>query len=652
MSTDSPQSGRGLADNVEELLGPNGELDLAWPKFRPRDGQRQLAAEISEAIESASVLIAEAGTGIGKTYAYLLPALVSGQRVVVSTGTRTLQDQLYQRDIPNLLAALDLNPRVALLKGRSNYLCLQRMDNAADSGLIDTQDLYSLLSKVRRWAEQTRDGELSGAHFLPENSKLRPQVSSTVDNCLGGDCPRYGDCYVMKARRRAQEADLVVVNHHLLFADLSLKQEGFGELLPECDVIVVDEAHQVPDVASRFFGRGFTYRQLSELARDCRTEAGGEAGVLPTVTEVLGKLDAGARRLRLALTTSGSQLGSRGPWQQARHRGGVEQELVVVVQTLSELSQTLKPLAPASAGLESVWVRCQRVQSAAQTFLNDEDGDHVCWYETSRHGFQLQRTPLNLSQALGSIREAAAPCWIYTSATLSVGGKFDLCQSQLGLQDAATLSIDSPFDFASKALLYHPPALPEPASPGFVAAFVAALLPLLQITGGRAFLLFTSHRNLQQARSLLSHALDLPIFVQGDAPRHQLLEDFRQSGNGVLLGAASFWAGVDVPGDALSCVAVDKLPFAAPDDPVVQARMNRLRADGEQPFGKFQLPSAVLTLKQGVGRLLRHENDRGVIVIGDPRLTSKGYGKVFINSLPPARYTQELSEVRDFFQPS
>ncbi|MFK7958210.1 MAG: ATP-dependent DNA helicase [Lysobacterales bacterium] len=635
---------------MDQLLGPNGDLDLAWPQYRPREGQRQLAAEISAAIESASPLIAEAGTGIGKTYAYLLPALVSGQRVVVSTGTRTLQDQLYQRDIPNLLAALELTPRIALLKGRSNYLCLQRMDNAAESGIVDSPELYSLLSKVRSWADQTRDGELSGAHFLPETSKLRPQVSSTVDNCLGGECPRYGDCHVIKARRRAQEADLVVVNHHLLFADLSLKQEGFGELLPECDVIVVDEAHQVPDVASRFFGRGFTYRQLSELTRDCRTEAGGEAGVLPAVTDVLANVDGAARRLRLALATSGNQLGSRGPWQEARRRGSVEQELVAVVQILSELSQTLKPLAPASAGLESVWGRCQRVHSAAQAFLNDEDADHVCWFETSRLGFQLQRTPLNLSQALGSIREAAAPCWIYTSATLSVGGKFALFQTQLGLEEAATVSIESPFDFPNRALLFHPPALPEPSAPGFVPAFVAALLPLLQITGGRAFLLFTSHRNLQQARTLLGHAMDLPIFVQGDAPRHQLLEDFRQSGNGVLLGAASFWAGVDVPGDALSCVAVDKLPFAAPDDPVVQARMNRMRADGEQPFGKFQLPSAVLTLKQGVGRLLRHENDRGVIVIGDPRLTSKGYGKVFLNSLPPARYTQELSEVRAFFQ--
>ncbi len=443
-----------------------------------------------------------------------------------------------------------------------------------------------------------------------------------------------------------------MVNHHLLFADLALKQEGFGELLPECDVIVVDEAHQVPDVASRFFGRGFTYRQLTELARDCRTEAGGEAGVLPTVTDILAELDAAARRVRLAVATVGHLLGNRGPWQEARQQANLEQELVATVAVLSRLSQMLKPLAPASAGLESAWVRCQRVHAAAGSFLNDEDNDHVCWYEVSRNGFALQRTPLNLAEALAGIRESAAPCWIYTSATLSVGGKFDLFQSQLGLEQAATVSIDSPFDYQNRALLYHPPALPEPSAPGFVSAFVAALLPLLEITGGRAFVLFTSHRNLQQARVLLGHSLDLPIFVQGDAPRHQLLEDFRQSGNGVLLGAASFWAGVDVPGEALSCVAVDKLPFASPDDPVVQARMNRMRRDGEQPFGQFQLPAAVLTLKQGVGRLLRHETDRGVVVVGDPRLTSKGYGKVFLNSLPPARYTRELSDVRDFFSDS
>ncbi|MEM7708983.1 MAG: ATP-dependent DNA helicase [Pseudomonadota bacterium] len=638
-----------LAEQVDDVLASGGELDQAWPQFRPRDGQRELATEIALAMEAGEPLIAEAGTGIGKTFAYLLPALVSGQRVVVSTGTRTLQDQLYQRDIPQLLAALDLKPRVSLLKGRSNYLCIHRMNHATDSGVIDSPELLTLLDKTRGWAQQTDDGDLVGATFLPDNSPLRPQVSSTVDNCLGGECPNYGDCWVIRARRQAQEADLVVVNHHLLFADLALKQEGFGELLPECDAIVVDEAHQVPDVASRFFGRSFSFRQLTELARDCRSEGAGAPGALPVLVETLAELDAAARRLRLAVSTVSGRLGNRGPWQEARRRDGLEGELVGVADVLGRLSQALKPLAPATAGLESVWQRSQRLQAAASAFLNDEDSDHVCWYEASRQGFQLQRTPLNLAEALGSIREAAAPCWIYTSATLSVGGRFDLFQSQLGLESARSVSIDSPFDYENRALLYHPSGLPEPAEQGFVPAFVAALLPLLDITGGRAFVLFTSHRNLQQARAILSNALDLPIFVQGDAPRHQLLEDFRRSGNGVLLGAASFWAGVDVPGDALSCVAVDKLPFAAPDDPVIQARLNKLRQEGEAPFGRYQLPAAVLTLKQGVGRLLRHENDRGVVVVGDPRLTSKGYGKVFLKSLPPARYTRDLADVRSFF---
>ncbi|MEM9181540.1 MAG: ATP-dependent DNA helicase [Pseudomonadota bacterium] len=638
-----------LAEQVDDVLTSGGELDQAWPQFRPRDGQRELATEIALAMEAGEPLIAEAGTGIGKTFAYLLPALVSGQRVVVSTGTRTLQDQLYQRDIPQLLAALDLKPRVSLLKGRSNYLCIHRMNHATDSGVIDSPELLTLLDKTRGWAQQTDDGDLVGATFLPDNSPLRPQVSSTVDNCLGGECPNYGDCWVIRARRQAQEADLVVVNHHLLFADLALKQEGFGELLPDCDAIVVDEAHQVPDVASRFFGRSFSFRQLTELARDCRSEGAGAPGALPVLVETLAELDAAARRLRLAVSMVSGRLGNRGPWQEARRRDGLEGELVGVADVLGRLSQALKPLAPATAGLESVWQRSQRLQAAASAFLNDEDSDHVCWYEASRQGFQLQRTPLNLAEALGSIREAAAPCWIYTSATLSVGGRFDLFQSQLGLESARSVSIDSPFDYENRALLYHPSGLPEPAEQGFVPAFVAALLPLLDITGGRAFVLFTSHRNLQQARAILSNALDLPIFVQGDAPRHQLLEDFRRSGNGVLLGAASFWAGVDVPGDALSCVAVDKLPFAAPDDPVIQARLNKLRQEGEAPFGRYQLPAAVLTLKQGVGRLLRHENDRGVVVVGDPRLTSKGYGKVFLKSLPPARYTRDLADVRSFF---
>ncbi len=638
-----------LAEKVDDLLASGGELDQAWPQFRARDGQRELAAEIALAMEASEPLIAEAGTGIGKTFAYLIPALVSEQRVVVSTGTRTLQDQLYQRDIPQLLAALELKPRVSLLKGRSNYLCIHRMNHASDSGVVDTPELLTLLEKTRSWAQRTDDGDLVGATFLPDNSPLRPQVSSTVDNCLGGECPNYGDCWVIRARRQAQEADLVVVNHHLLFADLALKQGGFGELLPECDAIVVDEAHQVPDVASRFFGRSFSFRQLTELARDCRSEGAGAPGALPVLVDTLRELDAAARRLRLAVSTVSGRLGNRGPWQEARRRDGLEQELVGVTEVLSRLSQALKPLAPATAGLESVWQRSQRLQAAASAFLNDEDSDHVCWYEASRQGFQLQRTPLNLAEALGSIREAAAPCWIYTSATLSVGGRFDLFQSQLGLESARSVSIDSPFDYENRALLYHPSGLPEPAEAGFVPAFVAALLPLLDITGGRAFVLFTSHRNLQQARAILTNALDLPIFVQGDAPRHQLLEDFRRSGNGVLLGAASFWAGVDVPGDALSCVAVDKLPFAAPDDPVIQARLNKLRQEGEAPFGRYQLPAAVLTLKQGVGRLLRHENDRGVVVVGDPRLTSKGYGKVFLKSLPPARYTRELGEVRSFF---
>ena len=657
-----------LARDSRQALSADGPLAEVLPGFRPRQAQQDLAAAVAAAFDGREVLLAEAGTGTGKTFAYLVPALLSGRKTIVSTGTRALQDQLYHRDLPRVRDALGTGLRTSLLKGRANYLCRHRLERARGENRFQSPAQAEHFQRIVAWGGRTRMGDLAERESLPEDSPLLPLVTSTADNCLGSDCPFWGECFVVQARQRAQEADVVVVNHHLLLADLALKQEGFGEILPGAEAFVVDEAHQLPELAAQFFGEGLSARPLVELARDAIAECRGVDGARAALQEPARALEQATRLLRAAMEV----LPARGTRPQLLAVPEVAEALASLDAALLALADALAPLADAAPGLEACLLRardhrgrlarwrdldgaadadvaedagCDDDATAAMPAVSDDD---VRWYELSPRGFRLQRTPLDVSGPLREHRQRSRAAWVFTSATLAVEDRFDHLSQRLGLDDPRTLIVPSPFDWASQALAYLPPDLPEPSSRDYTAAITAAVRPVLEASGGRAFLLFASHRALREAAEVLRGG-PWPLFVQGEAPRHVLLQRFRESGNGVLLGAASFREGVDVAGGALSVVVIDKLPFASPGDPVFEARLDAIRRAGGNPFRDEQVPQAVIALKQGVGRLIRTETDRGVLVLCDPRLLGKGYGRRFLDSLPPFPRTRDAADAVAFF---
>lgn len=659
-----------LAQASREALSEGGALATQLDAFVPRAAQQRLTGAIADAFEQRDVLLAEAGTGTGKTFAYLVPALLSGLKTIVSTGTRALQDQLYHRDLPRVRDALGVGLKSALLKGRANYLCRYRLEQAKGEPRFTSREQVDQFQRVVAWSGRTKFGDMAELSALPEDSPLLPLVTSTVDNCLGSDCPFWDDCFVVQARQRAQAADVVVVNHHLLLADLALKQEGFGEILPGAQAFVIDEAHQLPELAANFFGEGFGMRQLQELTRDALAECKDVPGALATLQPPVRALEQALRELRAAM----EGLPVRGTRERALDKTEVREGFAALTTSLAELLEALSPLASSAVGLETCAARASDLTArltrwqgegeaadgspqavAEQTDSRQSDvlettaasGD-VLWYELTQRGFRCQRTPLDVSGPLREHRERSHAAWVFTSATLAVGGRFDHIAVRLGLDDPHTLLQPSPFDWPRQALCYLPTGLPDPNARGYGTALIAALWPVLEASQGRAFLLFASHRALREAAETLRDG-PWPLFVQGEAPRATLLQRFRESGNGVLLGAASFREGVDVVGDALSVVVVDKLPFAAPDDPVFEARLEAIRRSGGNPFRDEQLPQAVIALKQGVGRLIRSETDRGVLVLCDPRLTGKPYGRIFLDSLPPFARTRRVEDVQTFF---
>ena len=629
------------------LLDAAGPFAEALPGFRPRQEQIELAQAVADTLDTGGTLVAEAGTGTGKTLAYLVPALLSGLRTIVSTGTKTLQDQLFFRDLPLVMDALDLRIDVALLKGRANYLCLHRLEQSRRDGRYPTRESVAELEAVRDWASRTRDGDLTVASVIPDDSAVWPMVTSTNDNCLGSQCPEYEDCHVLRARRRAQAADLVVVNHHLLFADMAVKQRGFGEVLPGAEAFIVDEAHQAPELASRFFSSSLTGRRLGDLLRDILAEAAETPGGLGSVR---GTVETCRQALQAFQAALAERLGERGSWQELLTHGEIRQALQDLDQAVADLAEPLQALEGSSRGLDACIERRTEIQSLFDLLDSASGSGLVRWFERRGRGFGLHVTPLDVSEVFQAYRDELDAAWVFTSATLSVGGDFGHFTRQLGLGDADTVCLDSPFDYPNNALLWLPALPVEPRDPAYVDRLMDQLIPVLEASRGRAFLLFTSHRALRAAAERLRHAVDFPLFVQGQGPRSVLLEAFRDSGDGVLLGTSSFWEGVDVIGDALSLVVIDKLPFAAPDDPVLEALGDRLRSEGGNPFMELALPQAVIALKQGAGRLIRDVNDRGVLAICDPRLHTRGYGAVFLDSLPPMRRTREVGDVVAFFE--
>ena len=627
-----------------DILSAEGPLARLVPGYAPRPQQIEMAEAIAGALAAGENMICEAGTGTGKTFAYLVPAILSGMKVIVSTGTRHLQDQLYGRDLPLVREAVGTPVNVALLKGRANYLCLHRLD-AAEGGKPDLdRDALGRLADIRLWSQQTESGDLAELTDMPEESALRPAVTSTIENCLGQSCDFYDECFVFKARRRAMDADITIVNHHLYLADLALREEGHGELLPPAEVVIFDEAHQLPKLASEFFSSTASSYQWHELLRDCRAAYLKEAGDFPEFLERVDRVEKSVRDLRLAL---GADEGAV-PWQAARERAGVESALRALLDTAQDLSGLLESLAERGKLLSQCHQRFVELLAMTGEFHEPAPGPHVQWLELRGRGFALHQTPLDIAQEFQARLQQSGCQSIFTSATLSVNGDFRHFAAQLGLEGFPAMRWPSPFDFRRQALLYVPKGLPDPRQDGYTELAVERMLPVIELTRGRAFLLFTSYRALNIAAPLIRSRVPFPVLVQGDAPRTELLESFRRAGNAVLLGTASFWEGVDVRGQALSCVIIDKLPFSSPDDPVLQARLKKMEEDHRNPFMEYQLPEAVLDLLQGIGRLIRDSGDYGVLMICDPRLLSRPYGRTFLKSLPQMELTQDTGDVRDF----
>jgi ATP-dependent DNA helicase DinG len=628
------------------VFGAAGPFARALPGYAYRPEQTAMATAVGRALARLEPLIVEAGTGTGKTFAYLVPALLSGRSVIISTGTRTLQDQLFRRDVPMLAKVLGLPVKVALLKGRANYLCRHRLELTLQQGSLlgGERGVAQMLERVSRWAATTPSGDLAELTDLPEQSSVWPMITSTRENCLGQECPQFSRCHVFDARRAAQAAEVVVVNHHLLLADLALKDEGFGDLLPGAEAVILDEAHQVPDIAAQFFGQVWSVRQVQILVRDVVAELAAAVVRSPALPGVLSFGAARPHDLR------GTFPGGAGRYEWANLPEAFLDVLPELETALGDLAKELEGLG-AGAGVANCARRSQGLAASLGALGSVPDAAGLRWVEAAMNGLSLHFTPFEIADRLRGYIDARPCAWVFTSATLAIGDDFAHFASRIGLPDARTLHIDSPFDYRDQARIYLPRNMPDPQHPAFAARFIDACAPLLEASGGRAFLLYTSYRGLADGVAALKARFPeppFPVLVQGEAPREALLTRFRELGNAVLLATGSFWEGVDVKGEALSIVAIDKLPFASPDDPLLKARLEGIRRRGGNPFSEYQLPQAVLALKQGVGRLIRDFDDFGVIVLGDPRLKTKGYGKVFLMALPPSPVITEAAAGAQF----
>jgi ATP-dependent DNA helicase DinG len=671
--------------DLEDIFGPGGPLQSALPDFKSRWQQLRMAQRVATALEHRETIVVEAGTGTGKTFAYLVPALLCGSRVLISTGTRTLQDQLFSKDLPLVAAALGRPARIALLKGRTNYLCRYRLTRIGPGGeqlSLDTDTntisdsvgakptgatgsevddepttLTTMLARIQRWSRTTRQGDLAEVRGLSDSHPVWPQVTSTRDNCLGNRCPEISRCHVALARRAALDADIVIVNHHLLLADLALKEDGFGDILGTADSVILDEAHQIPDLATQFFGANVSSRRIENLLKEVHTESASYLAHVSSDSDagsLVSNIASAARSVEQAQQTLAASLPARpGRFPLAEMGSLTNTQVENLARSLQALQDRLADLGD-DGPLAQMAERAGDLVLSLDRISNVDDMEGVRAVEVTQRGFSLSLMPFDISARFLSMLQSRRCGWIFTSATLSLGEDFTHFTGRLGLGDSPTLKIDSPFDYQRQSLLYLPEGLPEPASPKYVSAVIETALPLIDAARGGAFILFTSHRALSQGAALLracwSKESPYRLFVQGEAPRERLLNEFREDGNGVLLGTTSFWEGVDVKGEALRLVIIEKLPFASPDDPLVKARIDHLQATGGNAFRDYQLPEAALALKQGVGRLIRSEEDYGTVVICDPRMMGRGYGKVLLGALPAMAPTRDRDEAMRFIR--
>ena len=675
-----------LVSGVAEVFAPGGALARTIPDFEPRPGQVEMATAVARAFERGGVLLAEAGTGTGKTLAYLIPAILSRQRVLVSTGTKNLQEQIFFKDIPALRDALGVPFTATCMKGRANYLCLHRMDQLAQNGtglMPGTEDVF--LPMIREWAATTETGDRAELDDLPEDLPFWNEVSAAPETCLGSDCPRYDDCFVTKMRQRAAASDIVIVNHHLLCADAAVRQNAYGEVIPACANAVLDEAHQLEDVATQYFGFSISTYRFEELARDAeKVAAVTDRAERAEIEKATQRLRDRARAFFAELAAAhrgaagGGQPGWTGQAARAGRAGGFGEERVratadslgqashaaanltgaldLLESTLAALALKLKKTdddetgqqAPRADDLAALVRRAGELRDELRFLLRASDDDYVYFVEFRGRGIFLRAAPIDVSRIIRDVLFDRMRTTVLTSATLTVGGSFDYIRDRLGIGQADQIRLASEFDYRSQAILYLPPRMPDPRSPEFSIAAGREVVDILRRTRGRAFVLFTSYATLRAVQSVAEMALDYPILVQGTAPRTQLLRQFRSTAHSVLFATSSFWQGVDVVGEALSCVIVDKLPFASPSDPITAARIEAIRNRGGDPFGEYQVPLAVLALQQGLGRLIRHRRDRGVLAVLDPRLRTKGYGRRFIASLPPAPVVHDLGRIESF----
>ena len=635
-----------LSEKITDAFSPEGTLSQNIHGFRPRDAQLEMAQAVGRAVKFAKSAVIEAGTGTGKTFAYLVPALLSGKKTIISTGSKNLQDQLFNRDLPTIQKALKYKGKVALLKGRANYLCLERLDQVIAMGVVGDKSVLADLAKVRKWHTGTKTGDLSECITIAEDSPILPQLVSTAESCLGSDCPNYKECYVVQARRKALEADVVVVNHHLFCADMAVKETGFGELIPDAELIIFDEAHQLPDIASQYFGQSLTSRQLFDICKDSNIVYRTELKDLAQLGKASDHLQKVVQDFRLLLGDGNK----RGNLREILQDPKVVEGFAKLNENIDFLSEVVKKSLGRSETLDKIFERLAEVKAQLKRLGDTSVVGYCYWYEINGRSFGLHITPLTVADKFGEQIRANQVGWIFTSATLEVGGKFDHFCQRLGIENAEQMVLQSPFDYANQSLLCVPRYLPDTNKSHTLTELGQLLKPVIEANNGRCFLLCTSYFMMRGLADFLREQSSLSVLLQGETSKSRLLEKFIAEPNSVLVATQSFWEGIDVRGDALSLVIIDKLPFTAPDEPLLKARMEDCKLQGGDPFNDIQIPEAVITLKQGVGRLIRDVTDRGAVIICDSRLVMRQYGSTFLKSLPPSKRTRDLEKVVEFLK--